>query len=174
MAFNMYIRLVVSMLLACVAVVLYAFNLPKSLPDVPKFELFMKMIALGFLLLSSTVFAIAMYYCHPILTIITGITIMLSLNWVITAFFFDPYSYGPNQSIFGWVVAFVIAVIPSYLNVKKYIQRIKQKKSDAKCKKDARDKYKILLTQVRDMKSEIVKGKEELQTIKEKYLGNGE
>jgi hypothetical protein len=99
---------------------------------------------------------------------------MLSLNWVITAFFFDPYSYGPNQSIFGWVVAFVIAVIPSYLNVKKYIQRIKQKKSDAKCKKDARDKYKILLTQVRDMKSEIVKGKEELQTIKEKYLGNGE
>lgn len=162
------------MLLACAAVVLYAFNLPKSIPEITKFELFMRMIALGFLLSSSTVFAIAMYYCHPILTIVSGILVMLSLNWVITAFFFDPYSYGPNQSIFGWVVAFVIAAIPSYLNVKKYIQRIKQKKSDAKCKKDARDKYKIVLTQVRDMKSEIVKGKEELQNIKEKYLGNGE
>lgn len=53
-----------------------------------------------------------------------------------------------NQIVFGWVLASLVFVIGIAYNVHKYIERRRIAAKEKACKRDARDKYSVIINRI--------------------------
>lgn len=81
----------------------------------------------------------------------------LAVNSAITSFFFDIKIMGMNQVVFGWVLASLVLIVGLVYNVHKYIERKRIEAKNKACKKDARDKYSIILQRVGNLEQKVEK-----------------
>lgn len=72
----------------------------------------------------------------------------LALNSAITSFFFDINIMGMNQVVFGWVLASLVFIFGIVYNVHKYIERKRIEAKEKACKRDARDKYSVIINRI--------------------------
>lgn len=89
------------------------------------------------------------------LCIVFGLGAILPLNWLITEVFFDPTVMGLNQTIFVLVLSAIVAAVGVWLSVDKVVKANRKRAADLKCKRDARDKYRIMINRVQEIEAKV-------------------
>lgn len=102
----------------------------------------------GFLLLALTFFIFMIKKKYYIISVAILILVSFILNSWITSMFFNVTKIEENQKILGWVLAILLFLLGGIYNVISFILEQKQLKKDLECKKDARDKYKMMLHKI--------------------------
>lgn len=79
----------------------------------------------------------------------------MALNSAITSFFFDIKIMGMNQVVFGWVLASLVFIVGVSYVIHKYIVSKRKEKALKACKKDARDKYSIIVKRIGTLEDKV-------------------
>lgn len=87
--------------------------------------------------------------------IVAWLYFALNINSAITSLFFDVTKFEINQKIIGWIVASIFFSIGVIINVFKWIIAKQVTKKNELCKKDARDKYKDLISRIYIMEQKM-------------------
>ncbi len=75
---------------------------------------------------------------------------------------------GMNQIVFGWVLAALALIIGIVYNVYKYIERKRIEAKEKACKRDARNKYSLMINRI----DTLEKGKKTIDSKIDVLLDN--
>lgn len=164
MKLNDWSRLV--LIAVCIVSALAAFNLPDKYDAMAKYLLHVKLLSLSFLALGLFGFLSVLY--NSVLCIGSGLVVVMILNWFISSWFFNPFEMGANQIVMGWVLSFLLVIIPIIIAVKNNIQKRIKRQKYLKCKRDAAAKYISMKQQAAEMKKINEELSKEIFEIKEK------
>jgi len=93
------------------------------------------------------------------------IYIGFALNSINTSLFGNVQHFGIEQKVFGWIAASVLIAGYVVYNVAKYQIYKRMMKANEECKRDSRDKYKILLSNMEQMRDIITQKTKEIDNV---------
>lgn len=79
----------------------------------------------------------------------------LYINAAITSWFYDVTKFEINQKVMGWVMAAFVFLLGVVYNLFEYILGRRVRKKNELCKKDARDKYRLLIDRISNMEKKL-------------------